>query len=305
MTDLHRAAPLVAWIEGIGVRGPGLGGWLATHHVLAGRAPCEVAPTALVAPPLLPPAERRRVGKGVKLALEVGLQAVVQSGRDAATLASVFASSSGDGDNCDAICRALATDRLISPTRFHNSVHNAPSGYWSIAAQSNAPSTSLCAFDASFAAGLMDAATQLACGADAVLLVAYDVPYPEPLFTARPTPDAFGVAFVLAREPGSNSIARIEIASSHATPVTRMRDPALEACRATIPAARALPLLDAIARALDGAFEDAVDGTADASNHEIVIEDVNANVCAARLTLTVRAADAPRASPIEEHARCA
>mgnify|MGYP002075717815 CR=1 FL=1 len=30
-------------------------------------------------------------------------------------------------------------DRLISPTRFHNSVHNAPSGYWSIAARSTRP----------------------------------------------------------------------------------------------------------------------------------------------------------------------
>ncbi len=298
MTNVERTAPLLAWIEGIGVRGPGLGGWPATHDVLAGRAPYEAASTVLIAPPLLPPAERRRVGKGVKVALEVGLEAVAHSGRDATTLASVFASSSGDGDNCDAICRALATDRLISPTRFHNSVHNAPSGYWGIAAQSMAFSTSLCAFDASFAAGLMDAITQLSCGADAVLLVAYDAPYPEPLHTARPTPDAFGVALVLAREPGAKALARIEIAASSSTsasapsstsatgakPVTRMHDAALEACRAQIPAARALPLLAAIARAIDDAVEAAVDDADFGANHEIVIDDVNDT----RLALTVR-----------------
>ncbi|MGI9026980.1 MAG: beta-ketoacyl synthase chain length factor [Burkholderiaceae bacterium] len=302
MKDVQASAPLIVWVEGIGVRGPGLDGWLAARDVLAGRMPYQAAPTTLNAPPLLPPAERRRVGKGVKVALDVGCQAVAHSGRDAAMLASVFASSSGDGDNCDAICRALATDRLISPTRFHNSVHNAPSGYWGIAAQSMAASTSLCAFDASFAAGLMDATAQLACGADAVLLVAYDAPYPEPLHTARPAPDAFGVALVLTREPDAQSIARIEIARiessfAHAKPETRMDDAALEACRASIPAARALPLLAAIAHAQDCASED----TSDASKLFVVIEDVNATW----LALTLRAADSLLASPIKEHIRCA
>ncbi len=291
--------PLVAWVEGIGVRGPGLDGWLAAREVLSGRAPYAIASTELVAPPLLPPAERRRVGKGVKVALEVGLEAVAHSGRDAATLASVFASSSGDGDNCDAISRSLATDRLISPTRFHNSVHNAPSGYWGIAAQSMAPSTSLCAFDASFAAGLMDAMTQLACGADAVLLVGYDAPYPEPLHTARPTPETFGVALVLARGPGEKTIARIEVAASAAAsaslftdirPFTPMRDPALETCRTAIPAARALPLLAAIARAMSGA-----------SNDEVILEDVND----ARLSLIVRAPESTKTRSMKEHVRCA
>ena len=291
--------PLVAWVEGIGVRGPGLDGWLAAREVLSGRATYAIASTELVAPPLLPPAERRRVGKGVKVAIEVGLEAVAHSGRDATTLASVFTSSSGDGDNCDAICRALATDRLISPTRFHNSVHNAPSGYWGIAAQSMAPSTSLCAFDASFAAGLMDAMTQLACGADAVLLVAYDAPYPEPLHAARPTPETFGIAFVLARELGEKAIARIEIAASALSsasssidtrPFTPMRDAALEACRKAIPAARALPLLAAIARTMS-----------DANDDEVIVEDVND----ARLSLIVRAPESIKTRSIQEHIRCA
>ena len=35
-------------------------------------------------------------------------------------------------------------------------------------------STALCAREASFGAGLIEALAQLACGADAVLLVAYD-----------------------------------------------------------------------------------------------------------------------------------
>ncbi len=252
---------LVAWIEGIGLRGPGLAGWPSSAGILGGRIEHVDGPSALVSPPALPPAERRRVGKGVKVALEVGFEAVAQAGLDPSTLPSVFTSSSGDGDNCDAICRALADDRLISPTRFHNSVHNAPSGYWGIASGSMAPSTSLCAYDDSFAAGLDDALTQLAAGTDAVLLVAYDAPYPEPLQAARPTPDSFGIALVLARERRPQALARIEMTlepTPPAVPTTGLADPALESYRATIPAARALPLLAALARG-DGDCEITLD----------------------------------------------
>ena len=239
---------LEAWIDGIGVRGPGLAGWPATRDVLRDPATYRSEPTAFVAPSSLPPAERRRVGRGVKIALEVGHEAVAHAGRAASDLPSVFTSSSGDGDNCDAICRALAGDRLISPTRFHNSVHNAPAGYWGIAAAARRASTSLCAFDASFAAGLVDALTQLDEDNEAVLLVAYDAPYPQPLFAARPTPDAFGVGLVLARARGPRSLARIAVSGSRVGITTSMRDASLERWRATIPAARALPMLDALAR---------------------------------------------------------
>jgi hypothetical protein len=241
-------APLVAWIEGIGLRGPGLAGWASSIDVLAGRRPYVSEPTILVAPTALPPAERRRVGKGVKIALEVGFEAVAHAGRDASTLPSIFTSSSGDGDNCDAICRELAGDRMISPTRFHNSVHNAPAGYWGIASGSMASSTSLCAYDDSFVAGLDDALSQLV-DEPAVLLIAYDAPYPEPLRTARPTPDSFAVALLLTREASARALAKIEldVLSSSTTPATRIGDPALEACRRDIPAARSLPLLATIA----------------------------------------------------------
>ena len=84
----------------------------------------------------------------------------------------------------------LATDgREVSPTRFHNSVHNAPSGYWAVATGSREPSTSLCAYDASFAAGLLEAAAQATVDDRPVTLVAYDLPYPEPLQRARPIVD--------------------------------------------------------------------------------------------------------------------
>jgi len=66
----------------------------------------------------------------VKLALEWVCRQTTRAGVEPATLPSVFASSGGDGHNCHEICQALSLEeRLISPTRFHNSVHNAAAGY--------------------------------------------------------------------------------------------------------------------------------------------------------------------------------
>jgi hypothetical protein len=109
--------------------------------VLAGATEYRAAPTVLAPPVLLPPAERRRASRLVKAALGVGLEAINHAGADAAALATVFTSSSGDGHNCHALCETLASDdRQVSPTRFHNSVHNAAAGYWGIATGAMAPS---------------------------------------------------------------------------------------------------------------------------------------------------------------------
>ena len=132
-------------VEGVGLLGPGLCGWQTSRAVLAGSTPYVFAPTVLTASALLPAAERRRTGAPVKLALAVGHEAFTNAGRDAATTATVFTSSGGDGENVHQICETLAsTDREVSPTRFHNSVHNAAAGYWGIATGSREASTSLC-----------------------------------------------------------------------------------------------------------------------------------------------------------------
>ena len=150
------------------------------------------------------------------------------------------------------ICIALASgDRLISPSRFHNSVHNAASGYWSISSGAMASSSVLCAFDAGFAAGLLEAITQCVVDDSPVLLVVYDTEYPEPLYSKRPIPDAMGVALVIAPRSSERSLARIRLDGASfltATAADTMDDAALEALRQTIPAARALPLLQAIAK---------------------------------------------------------
>ncbi|HET7401240.1 MAG TPA: beta-ketoacyl synthase chain length factor [Usitatibacter sp.] len=237
---------IAATVRGIGLVGPGLAGWEAGREVLAGRAAFAAAKTVVPVPEALPSTERRRAGAAVKLALAAGLEAVRAAGCEPGECAAVFASSGGDAENCHAICEALASeDRLISPTRFHNSVHNAPAGYWGIATGATQAADCIAAFDASAAAGLLEALVRTANEPSrAVLLVAYDCPYPEPLRAVRPIADAFAVAMVLAADGAGP---RVE-ASPGSGATDAMDDPGLDRLRRAIPAARLLPLLAAIAR---------------------------------------------------------
>jgi hypothetical protein len=237
------------FVEGIGLLGPGLDGWSASREVLAGKVAYVAAPTNLRASDLLPAAERRRAGVPIKLAVTVGQEAFQHAGRDTRTAASVFTSSGGDNDNVHAINGILATaPREVSPTRFHNSVHNAAAGYWCIAAGTHEPSTSLCAHDASFAAGLLESATQVTVDDTVVVLVVYDHPYPEPLHAVRPIAAAFGMALIMTPRQTEKSLASIEIDfASGTTQETAMQDAGLEVLRRGIPAARGLALLEALA----------------------------------------------------------
>src|ERR1022692_4662850 len=239
---------LTAYLEGISVIGPGIRDWPTAEACFTGRTTYRAAATELSPPTVLPAAERRRAGRIIKLAIALGLEAASRAGLDPSSLLTVFSSSGGDGDNCNEICQTLVSaDRQLSPTRFHHSVQNVPAGYWSIATGAMAASTTVCAYDASFAAGLLESLAQVAIHAQPVLLIAYDANYPPPLHEKRLIPDAFGIAWVLAASPGPRSMARM-------CAINRRRDaevldrPRLEAFRLSGPAGRGLPLLARLAR---------------------------------------------------------
>jgi Beta-ketoacyl synthase, N-terminal domain len=230
-------------VQGIGLLGPGWADWAASLPNLQDPSTWQRVPTVVPPPARLPATERRRAGLVVKASVLVADQACAAAGLEPSTMATVFTSSTGDPANCHAMCEALASaDRLISPTRFTNSVHNVAAGYWHIATHSMQASTSLGAFDASFAAGLLEAAVQCAATQAPVLLVACDVPYPEPLNGVRPVADCLAVALVLVPQGGR----RLGVALAGDAPATPCADAALELLRGQIPAARALPLLQAL-----------------------------------------------------------
>lgn len=238
-------------IAGVGCCAPGLNNWRDAAAVLRGAAPYVGAPVAIGAG-ILTGELRRRSGEHIRLAVQVAAEAVAQAGYDAATLASVFASSESDGHVTHHICEAVAAPApQVSPTRFHNSVNNAPAGYWSMAVQSQAPSTSVAGFDASFAVGLIEAYTQVLIEGVPVLFVAHDIPLPAPLHAVRPLSAACGIALVLAPAGGDSATRtdwpRLALAHIPATAETALTDPALEALRRGNPAARGLSLLQAMA----------------------------------------------------------
>ena len=190
-------------IEGIGFWGNGLPSWEAARAFVATGTPTTDAP-ARPSPQLLAPNERRRAPQTVAIALEVASAACTAAQRDAATLPSIFASTHGDLAVTDAMCEALASDPLsVSPIRFHNSVHNAAAGYWTIGVGSMRPATALSAYDASFAQGLIEAIATLVADdtQEAVLLVGYDSQATGPLSTLWRSEGLLGGALVLSRHP--------------------------------------------------------------------------------------------------------
>lgn len=244
---MSASAPKV-FIDAVGLAAPGLSSWALGAPVLSGATPCSPAPLAPHVPALLPVNERRRATPAIKLAFQAAEDAVQSSSRTANSLATVFASSDADLAIIHRISLALAGEpRLVSPTDFHNSVHNAASGYWSIAAGAQGASSTLGAFDGSFAAGLLEAYLLTRVDGVDTLLVAFDLPAPEPLRAKRPFAHPAAVALVLTRERTARTLAALSCAPDRAAETT-LDDAALESLRLGNPATRALPLLRQLAR---------------------------------------------------------
>ena len=106
-------------IDFIGVCGPGMANWKEAQEILRNTKTFEYVELPSLKPQVLPPNERRRATRLIKIALQVACEVSEQSGLDANGVPSVFASSLGDIEITDRICRALATDeKLVSPTQF-------------------------------------------------------------------------------------------------------------------------------------------------------------------------------------------
>ncbi len=240
---------MIVYVKGIAVNGPGFGNWaeLSNHLTSGAELPHrrEFPPQGII----LSGAERRRASPTVKLAVDVAQAALLHSGIQAESLALVFASSNGDTHTLHQICEALAApERFVSPTHFHNSVHNAPAGYWGIALGSMQPSSSICAWEDSFAAGLVEAAALCLAEDVPVLLAGFDLPFPEPLYEKTPCHQMVGVALVLDANPeGSCARMTMVVMEDATSEVTLMTDPILENLRRDSSASRSLPLLAALA----------------------------------------------------------
>ncbi|MDM0017195.1 beta-ketoacyl synthase chain length factor [Variovorax saccharolyticus] len=238
------------YIEGPAFWAATLPGWEIASAVFRGEGAPADPPAKRPSPQLLAPAERRRAPDTVALALEVAAAAVAASGRNAADLPCVFASAHGDLGINDYMCGTLATDPLLlSPIKFHNSVHNAAVGYWTIGTGCMAASNSLAAYESSFASGLLEAAAQCAADQRAVLLAGYDMPAVGALASVTTSREMLAVALVLSPTRTARTVASFEwTLAAGAAPATRARSAAARALEVNA-MADALPLFEALARA--------------------------------------------------------
>ncbi len=239
------------FIAGIGILGPGLKGWVKSAPVLRGQAPYLKETIELDAPAILTGRERRRSNPTVRLALNAAQEAVDQAGIPAEEMAAVFGSSVGSGLEVHQILEALTKpDMPVSPTQFHNSVHNSAVGYWCIATSCHQASTSIAGYDYTFPAALLKAAVQTVTEDRPVLLSVFDCPFPEPLNQKRPIASPFGVALVLIPSAGPAALAKLSVSWRACASTEEVSAPMileLHQLWQGNPAGRAIPLFEALA----------------------------------------------------------
>jgi Beta-ketoacyl synthase, N-terminal domain len=240
------------WLSGVGILGPGLDGWAQTLAILQRRQPFVPGSVNIPAPALLPLRDRRRCSDTVSLALYVAQQTAQAGGLDLTTTPSVFANSAGDGQVVHALLSALARPgKPVSPTDFHNSVHNAPAFYWSLGAGSHAASTSIAAARFTFAAALLKAGMHCVAEGTPILMVCFDKPLPAPLSDTYPFNASLAVGFALWPRPVDNSLAELRLSwVSNVDARSESWHPLLPELAEALcgnPAEHALPLLQAIA----------------------------------------------------------
>jgi hypothetical protein len=235
------------YLSAVGVTAPGLNSWAEAAPVLCGAAEYSPQPLKLTAPELLPATERRRSSDSVRIALRVANEALPVDAAKQLNPLAIFSSAYGDPTVTHKLCDMLSeTPPAASPTLFHNSVHNAPAGYWSIATANKNTTNSIAAGIYSASAGLINAVSQCLAEKHSVLLISYDLPYPLPLSAKCSIVAPFASALLLSHEKSNDSMSKlnIELGSGATTTIDNVE---LEAFRQGNPAAQMLPLLQSIA----------------------------------------------------------
>lgn len=189
------ARPLQATLIGVGhwsERLPSVGA------LVEGR-PLD-APLEAPAAKLLPGRLRRRASRVTRLCAEVLDQAVGPlAGAEAPLRPRIVAASAwGEIQITVDLLGAIARDELLSPTAFHNSVHNAALGYLSIATANERPSVAIAAGDFGVAMGALESIAAVVDDGGACVFIAVEERVPAPFCAADDERPSVAMAWVLA-----------------------------------------------------------------------------------------------------------
>ena len=236
------------YLKAVSVIAPGIRNWQEACAIFKNELAYEAHRVAKKLATDLAPNIQRRTSRTIQLALAAVQQLRMEYPFDSEKLHYVFTSCNGDLTIFDQISSAInSSGHPVSPTKFHNSVHNAPAGYAVIALKTQSPSTSIAAYQDSFANGLLEAAVQSLTTKKDCLLVGYDEKPPEPLLSLFPIAEDFSLACVLSIV-SDNALCRLDISTTTGHEISKMGSSQFETLRNCNPQAQILPLLYAVAR---------------------------------------------------------
>lgn len=185
-------------ILGVGAWGPRFRNWQDLQDLINGKE-LEDDGAKGPKPEVIPANERRRAPLPVRLAVEASSQACEMAGLNASELASVFVSGLGDTQLTDYMCKVLAGDnKSLSPTKFHNSVHNAAAGYWTISTDCMQAANSVAGFNESVSLTIMEALVQANAEQRPMLLTFYDAPSSPILKELLENEHPFAVSIIIS-----------------------------------------------------------------------------------------------------------
>ena len=232
-------------VLGVGAWGPGFHNWPALRKLFRGHPGDSEDQSKGPKPEIIPANERRRAPLSVRLAVETSSQACDQAGIDPSDIGCVFASGLGDTDITDYMCRILTTEqKQISPTKFHNSVHNAAAGYWTISTACMQAANSVAGFDLSASLNLLEGISQCHLEKRPILLTFFDAPVSSTLRPMLKNEYAFGASIVIAAGSHDTSPCLTLNVEPHATQWQALQNETLNAIYDHNPCARILLLLE-------------------------------------------------------------
>jgi hypothetical protein len=240
-------------LVGIGAWGPAFNNWAELQALFATPSIGDDLQwaTQVPKPEIIPANERRRAPLPVRAAVEVSWQALQQAGLASSDVACVFGSGLGDTEITDYMCRVLTTaEKQLSPTKFHNSVHNAAAGYWTISTGCMKSANSIAAYQNTAGLALLEAIIQCQQHSEPVLVTLFDTAAHDAYRQIFACEHSFAAALLLVPAGSANApIARLALGDENTAAVVEPQLPCtqLAALYRDNPSAKVLGLLQQLA----------------------------------------------------------
>ena len=240
---------LACKLIGIGAWGPGFNNWPELQSQFHKHTSQEFDPPSNPKPSIIPANERRRAPLPVRAAVEVSYQALKQSGLRASDVACVFGSGLGDTEITDYMCSILASEnKQLSPTKFHNSVHNAAAGYWTISSGCMKSANSVAAYRQTAGLSIIEGVTLCGLERTPVLITLFDMAAHAGYKQIFPCRHSLATALLVCPKDfgGDGVLAEINITQVANLQNPQLENPILRTLYQDNPIGQVLSLLDAI-----------------------------------------------------------